>query len=174
MPGSVIQKSLNYGYEGSISRNTPFEVLSMPVDETSDNIPFGYAIMKTADSTFKLADATTTAANFVGLATNEVRQNNNYPYAPVAAPPPNFFPPLAQGDALVMGIMTVKCRRGTPSPLAGVYLRIAANVAYPNTVVGGLEATADGSNTVQLTNAKWVTNRIDANGITEVRLQYAN
>ena len=48
-----------------------------------------------------------------------------------------------------------------------IYPTITANGSYESAVVGGFEAEADSSNTVQLTNAQWG-GPADANGIAEL------
>ena len=48
-----------------------------------------------------------------------------------------------------------------------MYVRITYNGSYENAQVGGFEAAADSSNTVQLTNCQWG-GPPDANGIAEL------
>jgi hypothetical protein len=70
---------------------------------------------------------------------------------------------------LERGGVTVNVRVGTPTIGGAVYIRTVANASFPDGVVGGFEAAADGSNTVLLTNAKWATLK-DANGVAELSI----
>ena len=72
---------------------------------------------------------------------------------------------------MVRGNCTVKCQRGTPAAGAAVYVRVKANNSYPNAVVGGFEASADSTNTIQVTNIEWTTGSVDANGVAEVTIK---
>ena len=76
------------------------------------------------------------------------------------------------GDAVPVmkrGCVNVICQAGTPAPGGKVYVRIKANAAKPNAVVGGFEAASDEGNTVELTNAQWK-GAADANGVAELRI----
>ena len=59
------------------------------------------------------------------------------------------------------------CQRLPPARSGPLYVRITANASYESAVIGGFEAVADSSNTVQLTNAQWG-GAPDANGIAEL------
>ena len=74
-------------------------------------------------------------------------------------------------DVMVRGNMVVKCQRGTPAPGQAVYVRVKANSTYADSVVGGFEATADSTNTVQDTNIEWTTGEMDANNVTEITIK---
>jgi hypothetical protein len=73
-------------------------------------------------------------------------------------------------EVLERGSITIKINNGTPVSQNPVFLRILANAGIPAGVVGGLEAVADGTNTVQLTNVVFRTGVLDANGVAEVTL----
>ena len=82
----------------------------------------------------------------------------------------------AVGEAVsvfMRGAINVKCQRGTPALGGAVYVRITANASYSGAVVGGFEAEADGSNSVQLTNCQWA-GPADANGVAELRILTMN
>lgn len=70
-------------------------------------------------------------------------------------------------DVLKLGYMSVYVSRGTAAKNSTVYVRIAANATYPNSPVGGIEAAADGTNTVALTNA-YFTGAADSSGNAEI------
>lgn len=68
-------------------------------------------------------------------------------------------------DVLVRGYMTVKCNAGTAKKAAKVFVRVAAGSdAKP---VGGIEAVADGVNTIELKNAMFM-HEADAQGNVEI------
>lgn len=64
------------------------------------------------------------------------------------------------------GYMVVKCNNGTPAKEGVVYVRIATPAGAK--VVGGIEATADGANTIVLTGAQFMGGP-DADGNAEIR-----
>ena len=72
-------------------------------------------------------------------------------------------------SVFMRGSINVYCQRGTPALGGSVYVRITANPTYSTAVVGGFEAEADSTNTVQLTNCQWA-GAPDANGIAELRI----
>jgi len=75
-------------------------------------------------------------------------------------------PPTAgAADLMKRGYMTVKCNVGTPALDGTVYMRITANGG--NTIIGGIEATADGANTITLPTTKFA-GPADANGNVEI------
>ncbi len=67
----------------------------------------------------------------------------------------------------VRGYMVVTCTIGTPVPNGTVYMRVTAATGK---AVGDLEATADGSNNVALTNCFWHTAGKDADNVATVRI----
>ncbi len=70
-------------------------------------------------------------------------------------------------DVLKLGYISVYVSRGTPAKAGAVYVRTVANASYPNSPVGGFEASADGTNSFALTNA-YFTGAADANGNSEI------
>ena len=108
----------------------------------------------------------TTAAQIAGIAVREVVQANTFD--PQSNPDYMAETPC---DVMVRGNCTVKCQRGTPKSGDAVYVRVKANVTYQDAVVGGLEATADAANTVQVTNIEWTTGVMDANGMAEITIK---
>lgn len=108
----------------------------------------------------------TTAAQIAGIAVREVVQANTFD--PQSNPDYMAETPC---DVMVRGNCTVKCQRGTPKSGDAVYVRVKANATYQHAVVGGLEATADAANTVQVTNIEWTTGVMDANGMAEITIK---
>jgi hypothetical protein len=171
MSGSVIGLSLNLGYAGTVSRSndniiTPrilFSALSNGA-ETKDPVLFGEPVVLNSDNTYSRFGATGTAATFAGIAVREVKQASDYYAASGSYIPGDVM------DAIRRGTVTVKCNVGTPTAGGKVYVRTVANASIPTGVIGQFEAAQDGSNTVELTNCRWKTGKIDANKIAELEI----
>lgn len=171
MPGSVIGLSLNLGYAGSFSRSvdnitTPRIVKSVISNgaETQPDIAFGEPVILNTDNTYSRFGSTGTAATFAGVAVREVKQATDY-YSAAGT-----YKPGEVCDVLTRGSITVKCNAGTPTAGGKVYVRITANASVPTGVVGQFEAAADSTNTIEITNARWKTGKVDANGIAELTI----
>jgi hypothetical protein len=169
MPGSVVGKSLNLGYPGSISRSADTIITNRVVKSTDTaNINFGDPTVLNADNTYSVFGATGTAATFAGIAVLEVKQSTDY-FAVQG-----YYEPGQPCDVAERGSVTVLCNVGTPTAGGDVYVRITANGAIPAGVVGGFEAAADGVNTVKLNGIKWKTGKLDANRVAEVTITQRN
>lgn len=163
MPGKTIGIMMNAGYAGTQSR-TADAIIQNRIAEGA--IAFGQAVVLTATNKWKLVATGTTAAQVAGIAVREVVQANMFN--------PQSNPDYLDGtpcDVMVRGNCTVKCQRGTPVSGTAVYVRITKNGTYPDAVVGGFEATADGANTIQVDNIEWTTGVMDANNMTEVTVK---
>lgn len=57
-------------------------------------------------------------------------------------------------NLMVRGYMTVKVNAGTAALNGSVFVRV--DTAAPSTPIGGVEAVADGANTIELTGAKFM------------------
>lgn len=68
-------------------------------------------------------------------------------------------------DVLVRGYMTVKCSVGTAKKAGKVYVRVDSGTELKP--VGGIEAVADGANTIELKNAVFM-HEADAQGNVEI------
>lgn len=115
--------------------------------------------------------AQNTFAQFAGIAVREVKQATSYLNQPFGSAQYNPGDPC---DVLQQGSVIVTCNVGTPTANGPVYVRVALNGSIPAGVIGGFEAAADGSNTVQITNARWKTGLIDANNSCELTLLTRN
>lgn len=167
MPGSVIGVKLNNGYAGTVSRTADC-VIQNRIAKVAANadIPFGSAVILNSDNTFSIVGTGATAAQIAGITVREVIQANTY------NPQSNSgYVNESPCDVLVRGQCTVKCQRGTPAAGAAVYVRIAKNTTYQDAVVGGFEAVADGSNTIQVPNIEWTTGILDSNNVAEVTVK---
>lgn len=159
----VINNTMPNGMAGSYARQPDMIINTKPLGGEA-NVDFGLALVYDANKNVVLPSASSTAAQFVGIAAREVKTSLNYltqgsgQYAP--------------GDAVPVfqrGSINVFCQNGTAEVGAPVYMRITYNGTYPNAVVGGFEAVADSTNSVQLTNAQWA-GTADANNVAELRL----
>lgn len=164
----AIGKNMFHGYAGSYSRQPDSVIDTQPLSqaETSTPITFGLGVVYDAANpgAVIIPTDTSTAANFVGVAVREVKSATDYLDQSVGQYVPGDAVPV-----LKRGCVNVLCQKGTPALGGAVYLRVKANNTYPNAVVGGFEAEADSTNTVQLTNAQWK-GPADANNIAEMRI----
>lgn len=163
MPGKAIGISMLSGYAGTQSR-TADAIIQNRIAKS--NISFGHAVVLTNDNKWDNVVEGTTAAQIAGIAVREVVQANTFD--PQSNPDYMAETPC---DVMVRGNCTVKCQRGTPKSGDAVYVRVKANATYQDVVVGGLEATADAANTVQVTNIEWTTGVMDANGMAEITIK---
>lgn len=163
MPGKAIGISMLSGYAGTQSR-TADAIIQNRIAKS--NISFGHAVVLTNDNKWDNVVEGTAAAQIAGIAVREVVQANTFD--PQSNPDYMAETPC---DVMVRGNCTVKCQRGTPKSGDAVYVRVKANATYHDAVVGGLEATADAANTVQVTNIEWTTGVMDANGMTEITIK---
>jgi hypothetical protein len=162
MPGQVIGTSFNNGYVGQISRMGDSVVRSRAVKSDSANINFGDPFVVNSDGTVSKFGASNTAAQFAGIAARRVKSATVYPNQSLA-----YYAANELLDGVERGGVCVVCNVGTPTVGGAVYLRIALNGSIPDGVVGGFEAAADSTNTIQLTNVKWGTTK-DSNGVAEL------
>lgn len=156
----VIGTSMTNGFAGSYARQ-PDMIVNTRVAGGSANIPFGAPLVYSTGTVVQMG-ASATAAQFVGVAGREIKSSLTY----LEQSPGEYAP----GDAVSVfqrGSINVYCQRGTPALGGAVYVRITANATYQSAVVGGFEAEADSTNTVQLTNCQWG-GAPDANGIAEL------
>lgn len=160
-----IGQSMNHGYAGSYARQPDMIVSTRPA---GDAIVFGAALKYDANGAVVPMGAGDTAESFAGVASREVKSALNYLEQSAGA--------YAKGEAVPVfqrGAVNVKCGSGTPQLGGAVYVRIAASESIPTAAVGGFEAAADSSNTVELSNCQWA-GPADANGIAELRILTMN
>lgn len=176
---------LNLGSIGQVSRLGERVITSRPVFAGTGftNISFGDTVVintTTAPDSYQsvagfiAAGGTFTAALFAGIANREVKTNLNFTsLGNNGAPQTAYYAPNEMGEALERGSIVVKINNGTPVSQNPLFVRIALNGAIPAGVVGGLEAVADGSNTVSLAAIGVIfrTGVLDANGCAEITLK---
>lgn len=171
MRGQTIGKTMPYGYAGSYSRQPDMVVDTHPL-EGEAAVLFGRALVYGTAGAVVPFGASSTADQFVGVAAREIKSATDY-----WAQNEGSYRPGEAVPVFKRGRINVICQKGTPAIGGKVYVRIKANKAYPNAVVGGFEAEADTSgsgesavtNTVELTNAQW-RGDADANGVAELAI----
>lgn len=154
MPGKVIGKQFDLGYPGSISRSID-SIVRSGVVATGQTISFGDPVTMSATGDISLLSTGSTADKFSGIAVREVKQATNYlgdtTVQYLAGQPIDF---LTRGPIMVI------CRAGTPTAGGKVYVRVAA--ATSDKPLGGFEAAADSTNTIELANVVWTTGKMNA------------
>lgn len=163
MPGKAIGISMLSGYAGTQSR-TADAIIQNRIAKS--NISFGHAVVLTNDNRWDNVSDATIAAQIAGVAVREVIQANTFD--PQSNPDYMAETPC---DVMVRGNCTVKCQRGIPKSGDAVYVRVKKNNTYADAVVGGFEASADTTNTVEVPNIEWTTGVMDANGMTEITIK---
>ena len=161
MPGKVIGKKLNYGFEGNVSRSVDAIITNRL---SKGIIPFGRPVILNDDGTISPFGTGNTATQFVGISVREVKE------AVDRGTSSSGYLDKERTDILNRGYMTVKINHGTPKINGPVYVRIVKNVSVPNGVVGGFEAEADGINTVELTGVRFISKDLGANGVAEITI----
>lgn len=125
--------------------------------------PFG-APLVLADGKVVLFTADSTAADFVGIAAREFKSALTF-----LDQGEGFYDENEAASVFQRGCINVICQKGTPAYGGSVYIRIAENASYPTAIVGGFEAEADDTNTVEIPFCKWM-GPADANGVAELRV----
>lgn len=148
------------GIPGDISRKAESLVDSRPLDRNVANQFPSYGVPgKLVAGIFTPIVAGDTAASVYGFLVR--------PYPTTGRDGAGLLPNANIGFGSVMrnGYMTVKNNAGTPAPMGPVYMRVAAAAA--GKPIGGIEAVADGVNTVLLPRT-YFTCAADAAGNVEI------
>lgn len=161
----TIGTSMPNGFAGSYARQPDMIVNTRPAGG-EDNIVFGMPLKYDTAGAVVQMGAGATAAEFVGVASREIKSALSYLDQSAGA-----YAPGEAVSVFMRGAVNVKCQKGTPKLGGAVYVRVTASEAAPTAVVGGFEAEADATaaNTVQLTNCQWG-GAADANGVAELRI----
>jgi len=180
MPASVIPVTgIKLGFVGNIS-NEGYSLRTARQVKPTDtkSIAFGETFVLNTDNTYSSVaqfianGGTMTASVAMGIAVSNVNINPTYSATGSndVLTPGGVYLPGDIMDGLVQGTINVSCNNGTPTAGGTVYIRVALNGAIPNGVVGGLEAVADGANTVALTNLKWKTGFLETDLTAQVTI----
>jgi hypothetical protein len=177
----------NVGFPGAVSRVGSPIIVARQSDPTNlTNLSFGEPAVLIGDSAGGMwksvaeyvADGGVAAditSKFAGIAVREVKTNLTYPIGvPGASQNIGYYAPGEIAGVLELGSITVHIAHGTPVADAPVYIRLTVNPAIPNAPVGGIEAAADGGNTVLMPNARFRTGYLDANSVAEITLLARN
>lgn len=162
-----IGTNMPHGFAGSYARQPDMIVNTRPAGGAAQII-FGAALAYDGKGAVVPMGSGSTAEKFVGVAAREIKSALSYLAQDVGAYAPGEAVPV-----FMRGSINVKCQNGVPALGGKVYVRTAANESIPTAVVGGFEATADGANTVELTNCQWA-GPADASGIAELRILTMN
>ena len=160
-----IGATMLHGYAGGYARQPDSIVNTRPAGA---EIVFGAALKYDANGNVVPMGAGDTASAFVGVASKEVKTALAYldqsagRYGSKEAVP-----------VFMRGAVNVICQKGGPKLGGAVYIRIAESDSCPGAAVGGFEAEADGSNTVQLANCQWA-GPADVNKVAELRILTMN
>lgn len=164
----VIGKGMPNGQAGSYARQ-PDSIINTKAAAEKTGIPFGAPLVyDTTGTGVKIMAGEDTAEKFVGVACREVKSSLNYLSQGVG-----MYAEKEPVPVFMRGSINVKCQRGTPAIGGKVYVRTKVNESYSTAVVGGYEAEADTTNTVELPNCQWAGTQ-DANGIVEMRILTMN
>lgn len=161
-----IGKEMPHGYAGSYARQPDMIVNTRPA---AGDIAFGAPLEYNASGAVAAMGAGSTAAQFAGVASREVKSALSYLEQDAGS--------YAKGEAVpvfMRGAINVKCNVGTPKLGGDVYVRVTASDTVPTGVVGGFEAVSDATadRTIKLPNCQWA-GPADANGIAELRILVA-
>lgn len=180
MPATFIPVTgLNLGPVGAVSQSDFPLRTPRPVKSTdTKNIAFGETAVLNSDNTYSsvaqfiAGGGTFSATTPMGIAAENVRTNGSFPMSGSDGDmmPGGYYAPGNIADVLTQGTINVQVNNGTPSANGTVYVRILANAAIPAGVVGGIEAVADGSNTVARSDLKFKTGVLGSDGTAQVTI----
>lgn len=156
-----IGQDMRFVYAGNYARQPDMVVNTAPLAGELP-IAFGTPLVRAEGGAVAPMGAGNTGSQFIGIAGSEIKSATQYGQVAGA-----YYP----GEAVSVfqhGCIGVRCQRGTPAADAPAYVR---TVASGNYLVGGFEAEADGSNSVQIPNAHW-DGPADSAGVAELRLIY--
>jgi len=167
MKCQVIGNGMNHGFAGSYSRQPDMVIDTHPLGG-SGAVLFGTPLVYGTDGAVIAFGPANTAADFVGIASRQIKSATNYLNQNEGA-----YQPLDAASVFKHGCINVLCNVGTPLLGRKAYIRTAENAAIPTGKIGGFEAAADGTNTVELTNCEWRGGK-DVNGVAELRIKTIN
>ena len=163
----VLGTDMPHGFAGCYARQPDMIVTTRPAGGTA-NIPFSAPLISDSSKNVIQADATATAATFVGVAAAEIKSSLDY-----LNPGTGAFAPGEAVGVFQRGSINVKCYDGSPALGGTVYVRIAESDTDENSPGGTFAATNESAKTVALTSCYWG-GPADANGIAELVLLTRN
>lgn len=167
MRGQTIGKVMGHGYAGGYSRQPDMIIDTHPLGGM-EPVQFGTPLAYDGQGGVIPFGAGHTAADFVGVASREVKSAVNFLDQNAGA-----YQPHEATSVFKRGCINVLCNVGTPALGQKVYVRTKKNDSVPTGEVGGFEAAADGDNTAELANCEWRGGK-DVNGVAEIRIKTTN
>ena len=159
MPGTVIGKSMNFGWAGKVSRDADC-IIEQRITGANEAISFGAPVFLNTDNSVRNFNAVSdaTMAKFMGVALAEVKQSTTYTSGVTG------YEAKAPVDVITRGVVVVALASPSETPGAGgaVYITPA-----------GLFSSVATSN-IAVTNAVFTTGKVDANGMVEITLKTKN
>ena len=161
----VIGKDFPHGFAGSYAYQPDMIVKTRPCGGNA-NIVFGTPVKYEEGTNGNVVPmgAGDTGDAFVGFASREIKSSIKYLQQGIGA-----YAPGEAVSVFMRGAVNVKVQKGIPALNGKVYVRITANDSTPTAVVGGIEAEADGANTVELPGCVFE-GPADADGVACVRI----
>lgn len=159
----TIGRSMGHGFAGNVAQTPDILVGSFVL--FGNPVYFGDPVMLTDDEKVQAVDATFTADKFVGVASSEIRS------AITVDSLDGVYREDDMASVCKRGVISVACQAGTPKKGGKVYVRIAN--APSGGKIGGFEAAASGSDTVELPNCAWHSGT-DSHGVAAIRLKTIN
>ena len=161
----AINTEMPAGFNGQVARTSFAVIESKFVKSSAPVASYGCACRLDGDTVAALTGSTTAAQVYGFVVRPQVTALAQYPNAGFD----DFeAPDVGQPQGiLVKGYLNVKVNNGVAAAGGDVYVRVAAGAA--DKPIGGVEAVADGSNTVKLANAMFV-GTADEYGVAEIRM----
>lgn len=160
----TIGRSLGHGFAGNVAQH-PDIIIGTEIVEGSTPVYFGDPVMLTANGKVAAVDNTFTGDQFVGVASSEIRS------AITIDRLDGVYRESDRASVCKRGVVSVLCQTGSPVKGGKVYVRISNPPAGGK--VGGFEAAASGTDTVELPNCVWF-NETDAEGVAAIRMKTIN
>ena len=158
---------MNHGYAGWYSRQPDMIIDSHPLGGKRP-VVFGTPLVYDTDGYVIPFGETNTAADFVGIASREIKSTVNYMEQSVGEYRPN-----EAASTFKRGTINVLCNVGTPVLGGKVYIRTALKESVPTAKIGDFEAAEDSGATVELTNCEWRGAK-DVNNVAELCIMSRN
>ena len=152
--------SMSHGFAGAYARQPDMIVNTAPL---GGDVPvaFGTPLVRGQNGAVVPMGTGNTGGQFIGVAGQEVKTT-----AELLKQDMGVYAPDEAVSLFQRGCINVLCQNGTPAADAPVYVRVVAASSF---VVGGFEAVADGTNSVEIPNARWA-GPADANNVAELRI----
>jgi hypothetical protein len=170
MPGVVIGKTLNHGFPGTVAEMGDQLVKAIP-NNGDATMSFGAAVFALTGgvATVGSTGLTPTAAIFKGVAIAQVKSANTYTAQGLGSYTAKQAVPVIERGAV--SVQVNNTATNAPAVDGAVYIRVASGTT--GKPLGGFEAAADSTNTIQLTNCCFGSTA-DSNGVATVVIKTRN